>query len=98
MRNTLTSHPATLALAVFLLASAGLWTYSSATHAQDSAKSPRPALTVQTAPPQRTAMTQRLAANGAVAMGTPRADFGKFVQTEMAQWARVIRQAGIKLD
>lgn len=41
---------------------------------------------------------QRLAANGAVAMGTPRADFGKFVQTEMAQWARVIRQAGIKLD
>ena len=67
MRNTLTSHPATLALAVFLLASAGLWTYSSATHAQDSAKSPRPALTVQTAPPQRTAMTQRLAANGNVA-------------------------------
>ena len=55
MRNTLTSPPATLALAVFLLASAGLWTYSSATHAQDSAKSPRPALTVQTAPPQRTA-------------------------------------------
>ncbi|MDQ7742945.1 Bug family tripartite tricarboxylate transporter substrate binding protein [Hydrogenophaga pseudoflava] len=41
---------------------------------------------------------QRLAANGAVAMGTPRADFGKFVQTEMAQWARVIQQAGIKLD
>ncbi|HNQ10738.1 MAG TPA: efflux RND transporter periplasmic adaptor subunit [Giesbergeria sp.] len=67
MRNTLTSHPATLALAVFLLASAGLWTYSSATHAQDSAKSPRPALTVQTAPPQRTAMAQRLAANGNVA-------------------------------
>lgn len=67
MPNTLTSHPATLALAVFLLASAGLWTYSSATHAQDSAKSPRPALTVQTAPPQRTAMTQRLAANGNVA-------------------------------
>ena len=67
MRNTLTSHPATLALAVFLLASAGLWTYSSVTHAQDSAKSPRPALTVQTAPPQRTAMTQRLAANGNVA-------------------------------
>ena len=67
MRNTLTSHPATLALAVFLLASAGLWSYSSATHAQDSAKSPRPALTVQTAPPQRTAMTQRLAANGNVA-------------------------------
>ena len=67
MRNTVTSHPATLALAVFLLASAGLWTYSSATHAQDSAKSPRPALTVQTAPPQRTAMTQRLAANGNVA-------------------------------
>jgi HlyD family secretion protein len=67
MRDTLTSHPATLALAVFLLASAGLWTYSSATHAQDSAKSPRPALTVQTAPPQRTAMTQRLAANGNVA-------------------------------
>ncbi len=67
MRNTLTSHPATLALAVFLLASAGLWTYSRATHAQDSAKSPRPALTVQTAPPQRTPMTQRLAANGNVA-------------------------------
>ena len=67
MRNTLTSHPATLALAVFLLASAGLWTYSSATHAQDSAKSPRPALTVQTAPPQPTAMAQRLAANGNVA-------------------------------
>ena len=67
MRNTLTSHPATLALAVFLLASAGLWSYSSATHAQDSAKSPRPALTVQTAPPQRTAMAQRLAANGNVA-------------------------------
>lgn len=67
MRNTLTSHPATLALAVFLLASAGLWTYSSATHAQDSAKPPRPALTVQTAPPQRTAMAQRLAANGNVA-------------------------------
>ena len=67
MRNTLTSHPATLALAVFLLASAGLWTYSSATHAQDSAKSPRPALTVQTAPPQRTAMAQRLSANGNVA-------------------------------
>lgn len=67
MRNTLTSRPATLALAVFLLASAGLWTYSSATHAQDSAKSPRPALTVQTAPPQRTAMAQRLAANGNVA-------------------------------
>ena len=67
MRNTLTSHPATLALAVFLLASAGLWTYSSATHAQDSAKSPRPALTVQTAPPQRTAMAQRVAANGNVA-------------------------------
>ncbi|HNI76974.1 MAG TPA: efflux RND transporter periplasmic adaptor subunit [Giesbergeria sp.] len=44
-----------------------MWTYSSATHAQDSAKSPRPALTVQTAPPQRTAMTQRLAANGNVA-------------------------------
>ena len=67
MRNTLTSHPATLALAVFLLASAGLWTYSSATHAQDGANAPRPALTVQTAPPQRTAMTQRLAANGNVA-------------------------------
>ena len=41
---------------------------------------------------------QRLAANGAVAMGTNRADFGKFVQTEMTQWAGVIRQAGIKLD
>ena len=67
MRNTLTSHPATLALAGVQLARAGLWTYSSATHAQDSAKSPRPALTVQTAPPQRTAMTQRLAANGNVA-------------------------------
>ena len=67
MRNTLTSHPATLALAVFLLASAGLWTYSSATHAQDGANAPRPALTVQTAPPQRTAMAQRLAANGNVA-------------------------------
>ena len=67
MRNTLTSHPAALALAAFLLASAGLWAYSSATHAQDGANAPRPALTVQTAPPQRTAMAQRLVANGNVA-------------------------------
>lgn len=41
---------------------------------------------------------QRLAANGAVAVGNSRSDFGRFVQTEMTQWARVIKHAGIRLD
>lgn len=41
---------------------------------------------------------QRLAANGAEAVGGSRAEFGSFVQAETAKWARVIKQAGITLD
>ena len=41
---------------------------------------------------------QRLAANGAEAVGSSSADFTRFVQTETAQWARVIKTAGITLD
>ena len=41
---------------------------------------------------------QRLAANGAEAVGSSSADFTRFVQSETAQWARVIKTAGITLD
>lgn len=41
---------------------------------------------------------QRLAASGAEAVGGSSADFTRFVQTETAQWARVIKTAGITLD
>lgn len=41
---------------------------------------------------------QRLAANGAEAVGSSSADFTRFVQTETAQWARVIKTSGIALD
>lgn len=70
MRNLSFSALAPTAMAVIaacILATGGALLFSSATHAQDGANAPRPALTVQTAPPQRTAMTQRLAANGNVA-------------------------------
>ena len=70
MRNLSFSALAPTAMAVIaacILATGGALLFSSATHAQDGANAPRPALTVQTAPPQRTAMTQRLAANGNIA-------------------------------
>ena len=43
-------------------------------------------------------MRQRLAANGAEAVGSSRGDFTKFVEAETAKWARVIKTAGITLD
>lgn len=41
---------------------------------------------------------QRLAANGAEAVGSSRNEFGSFVQAETVKWARVIKAAGITLD
>lgn len=38
------------------------------------------------------------AASGAVAVGSSPAEFGAFLKTETAKWARVIRDAGIKLE
>ena len=61
------SPTAITVVAACMLATGGALLFSGATHAQDSTKAPRPALTVQTEPPQRTAMAQRLAANGNVA-------------------------------
>lgn len=41
---------------------------------------------------------ERLEAQGAEPMpGTPEA-FGSFIQEEMAKWAQVVKQAGVKLD
>lgn len=41
---------------------------------------------------------QRLAANGAEAVGSSRSDFTQFAGAETAKWARVISTAGITLD
>lgn len=43
-------------------------------------------------------MRQRLAANGAEAVGSSRGDFATFVAAETAKWARVIKTSGITLD
>lgn len=74
MRHFFTQRPIVLALALTagLLASAGLWALGTGpTHAQNHASTntnaPRAALTVQIAPPQRTVLAQRLAANGNIA-------------------------------
>ena len=37
-------------------------------------------------------------ASGAVPVGSTPAQFGAFLKTEMAKWAQVIKQAGIKLE
>ena len=56
-------------VAACVLAMGGALVYSGASRASDASKAgqPRPALTVSTAPPQRTAVPVRLAANGNVA-------------------------------
>ena len=56
-------------VAACVLAMGGALVYSGASRASDASKAgqPRPALTVSTAPPQRTAVPLRLAANGNVA-------------------------------
>jgi tripartite-type tricarboxylate transporter receptor subunit TctC len=41
---------------------------------------------------------QRLAANGAQAVGSGSAEFARFVQAQTRQWAGVIKAAGITLD
>lgn len=41
---------------------------------------------------------QRLAANGAEAVGSSHGDFTKFVAAETAKWSRVIKTSGITLD
>jgi len=41
---------------------------------------------------------QRLAANGAEAIGSSRSEFARFTDAETSKWARVIRSAGITLD
>ena len=59
MRNLSFSALAPTAMAVIaacILATGGALLFSSTTHAQDGANAPRPALTVQTAPPRRTAL------------------------------------------
>lgn len=43
-------------------------------------------------------LQQRLAAQGAQAVGSSRADFSRFLQAESRQWAQVIRTAGITLN
>jgi HlyD family secretion protein len=63
------SRTALALVAVCVLATAGALVYSGASRAADEPKAnqPRPALTVTTAQPQRTAVPLRLAANGNVA-------------------------------
>lgn len=43
-------------------------------------------------------LQQRLAAQGAQAVGSSHADFNRFLQAESRQWAQVIRTAGITLN
>jgi tripartite-type tricarboxylate transporter receptor subunit TctC len=40
----------------------------------------------------------RLAADGAIVSGNTPEQFGQEIRSESAMWARVIKQAGIKLD
>jgi tripartite-type tricarboxylate transporter receptor subunit TctC len=43
-------------------------------------------------------ITKSFVASGAVPIGSTPAQFGAFLKTEMTKWARVIKEAGIKLE
>jgi tripartite-type tricarboxylate transporter receptor subunit TctC len=41
---------------------------------------------------------QRLASEGAIAVGNTPAEFDKFIREEIARWSKVIRELGLKAD
>jgi tripartite-type tricarboxylate transporter receptor subunit TctC len=43
-------------------------------------------------------ITARLATDGAIVSGNTPEQFGKDIRAETAMWARVIKEAGVKLD